>query len=151
MFTGTLGMRLRGAYLGFHRRANQHLLQFGVTADQFVVLTALAEAEGLTQRELVERVYSDANTIAGMLARLEKRKLIRRQPHAEDGRARCVFLTTLGRRTQQKLVEVARPMHAALEAQFTRQELDLLRELLGRVAVNYAPFADTAVNEAAEV
>jgi hypothetical protein len=53
MFGLTLGMRLRGAYLTFHRRANQFYSRLGVTADQFVVLTALAEAGDLTQTELV--------------------------------------------------------------------------------------------------
>ena len=41
VFRDTLGVRLRGAYLTFHRRANAHFEPFGVTADQFVVLTSL--------------------------------------------------------------------------------------------------------------
>ncbi|MBI3462567.1 MAG: hypothetical protein HY000_05825 [Planctomycetes bacterium] len=39
MFRDTLAMRLRGAYLTFHRRANAHFERSGVTADQFVMLT----------------------------------------------------------------------------------------------------------------
>src|SRR5947209_242074 len=104
VFQDTLGMRLRGAYLTFHRRANAHFEPYGLTADQFVVLTLLAEAEGLTQRELVDRAASDPNTIGEMLLRLERKKLVRRRPHPGDGRARCVFLTALGRKTQARLL-----------------------------------------------
>ena len=43
VFRDTLGMRLRGAYLTFHRLANAHFEPFGVTADQFVVMTLMAE------------------------------------------------------------------------------------------------------------
>src|SRR5262249_34457432 len=96
-------MRLRGAYLTFHRMANAHFEQFGVTADQFVVLTLLAEEDGVTQRDLVEQAFSDANTIGEMLARLEKKQLVRRERHPKDGRARCVFLTPKGRKMQKHL------------------------------------------------
>ncbi|MEQ8786126.1 MAG: MarR family transcriptional regulator [Pirellulaceae bacterium] len=134
MFGETLAMRLRGAYLTFHRRANQHFAQFGVTADQFVVLTVVAETEGLTQRELVERVYSDPNTITGMLTRLEQRKLIQRRPHAEDRRARCIFLTAAGRRLQQQLREQdAEVLQTELAAAFDDAECSHLMELLARV------------------
>ena len=45
-----LAMRLRVAYLAVHRRTNAVLAPLGLTADQFVVLTALAESEGVTQQ-----------------------------------------------------------------------------------------------------
>jgi GNAT superfamily N-acetyltransferase len=45
----------------------------------------------------VERAFSDANTIGEMLTRLEKKQLVRREPHPKDRRARCVFLTPKGR------------------------------------------------------
>src|SRR5215468_1146380 len=96
-------MRLRGAYLTFHRMANAHFEQFGVTADQFVVLTLLADEDGVTQRDLVERAFSDANTIGEMLRRLERKQFVRREPHPKDRRARCVFLTPKGRTMQKRL------------------------------------------------
>ena len=37
-----LGMLLRKAYLAFHRRANSWMLDHGVTADQFVLLTVVS-------------------------------------------------------------------------------------------------------------
>src|SRR5437660_640993 len=96
-------MRLRGAYLTFHRMANAHFEQLGVTADQLVVLTLLAEEDGVTQRELVGQAFSDANTIGEMLTRLEKKQFVRRERHPKDGRARCVFLTPKGRKMQKQL------------------------------------------------
>src|SRR5262245_66373388 len=98
-------MRLRGAYLTFHRMANAHFGQFGVTADQFVVLTLLAEEDGVTQRDVVGQAFSDANTIGEMLRRLEKKQFVRRKPHPKDGRARCVVLTPRGRKMQKRLRE----------------------------------------------
>lgn len=101
------GMLLRKAYLGFHRRANARLLKLGVTADQFVALSVIAQDEGLTQVTLVERTASDPNTVTAILALLERRGFVRRTVHSKDRRARCVFLTPAGRRIQTRATKTA--------------------------------------------
>jgi DNA-binding MarR family transcriptional regulator len=127
-------MRLRDAYLAWHRMANAHFERLGVTADQFVVLSLLAEGEGVTQRELVERASSDANTIGEMLTRLEKKQLVRRQPHPKDGRARCVFLTPRGRKTQVQLLTSWEGQIQTMGKVFRPKELEVLKDLLGRIS-----------------
>jgi DNA-binding MarR family transcriptional regulator len=74
-----LAKRLRGAYLALHRRTNAALAEAGLTADQFVLLTALAEEDGVRQSELVGRTGSDPNTKSEMLVRLEKKGLVARE------------------------------------------------------------------------
>ena len=96
-----LAMGLRAAYLTMHRRANAEFARLGLTADQFVILTALAEADGVTQKELARRTASDANTMSEMLGRLERRGLVARKRDAADGRARRVSLTASGRELRQ--------------------------------------------------
>ena len=109
-----LGMLLRKAYLSFHRRANAWMLDHGVTADQFVLLTVVAREPGITQITIVERTGSDPNTVAAVLRRLEQRRLVRREAHARDGRARCVFLTAEGQRVQRRAAKDAEPIVATL-------------------------------------
>jgi DNA-binding MarR family transcriptional regulator len=126
-------MRLRGAYLTFHRMANAHFEQFGVTADQFVVLTLLAAEEGVTQRDLVEQAFSDANTIGEMLTRLEKKRFVRRERHPKDGRARCVFLTPSGRKMQKRLWDSWEGHLREVNKAFRPEEHEVLKSLLGRI------------------
>jgi len=57
-----LAMHLRRAYLTLHRRADARFAAFELTADQFVVLTLLAEKEAVTQQHLTRRSLSDPNT-----------------------------------------------------------------------------------------
>ncbi|HJZ60107.1 MAG TPA: MarR family transcriptional regulator [Gemmataceae bacterium] len=133
MFRDTLGMRLRGAYLTFHRMANAHFEPLGVTADQFVVLTLLAEEEGLTQREIVARAYSDPNTIGEMLTRLEAKKLVRRERHPTDGRARIVLLTPKGRSLQKQLWVGWEEYLREIDSAFGAKELEALKGLLARI------------------
>src|SRR5262245_60568122 len=109
-----LGMWLRKAYLSFHRRANARMLKHGITADQFVLLSVLGREEGITQITIVERTASDPNTVAAILGLLERRRLVRREAHAQDRRARCVFLTAEGRRIQRRAAKEAQPLLTSL-------------------------------------
>ena len=130
-----LAMRLRIAYLAVHRRTNAVLAPLGLTADQFVVLTALAESEGVTQQELVVRTGSDANTMSAMLARLEAKGLIRRKQHAEDGRARSVSLTRSGRQVQRALWKKTSALRAELQAAVPNDAMASLVGGLNQVAL----------------
>lgn len=132
MFRETLGMRLRGAYLPFHRRADAEFAQFRLTADQFVLLTVLADEDGVTQRELAQRVYSDPNTVGEMLDRLEKRKLIRRERHPTDGRAWCIWLTPQGRKVQRLAFDRTEHLRRWFSAAFEPEELELFKSFLAR-------------------
>jgi DNA-binding MarR family transcriptional regulator len=107
-------MFLRKAYLSFHRRANALMLKHGVTADQFVLLSVVAREPGITQITIVERTASDPNTVAAILRLLEERRLIRRETHARDARARCVFLTAEGRRAQRRAAKDSQSILATL-------------------------------------
>jgi len=129
-----LAMGLRAAYLALHRRTNAELARFGLTADQFVVLTALADGDGVPQKELVRRTGSDANTMSEMLARLERRGLVSRERHATDGRARNVVLTEHGRQLQGQCWVASEPLRAVLQRPFRPGELDVLVDSLGRIA-----------------
>ena len=94
---------LRAAYLALHRRTNACFAPDGVTADQFVLLSALADADAVTQQDLVRRLSSDPNTVRAMLLLLEARGLVARESHPADGRARCVRLTVKGRQVFEQL------------------------------------------------
>jgi DNA-binding MarR family transcriptional regulator len=124
MITGhDIGMALRTAYWSMHRRADAHFSQSGVTADQFVLLAALAQlmggdggaaAHGITQQELVRRTASDPSTVRAMLVLLEGRRLVARRRHPTDRRARSVTITDKGRRVYQKLWEGSHELRQAV-------------------------------------
>src|ERR1044072_8909564 len=94
-------MRLRSAYLSMHRQFRVHFAQFDITNEQYVVLSLLAEEDGLTQKELTRRFCSDQNTVSAVLDLLEKRGLVRRDPHPDDRRSYCIRLTDAGRELQE--------------------------------------------------
>jgi DNA-binding MarR family transcriptional regulator len=128
-----LAMGLRAAYLAMHRRTDALMGRFGVTADQFVVLAALAEGDALTQSDLGSKTLSDPNTLRAMLVLLERQGLIERRPHATDGRARSVSLTRRGRGVFQKLWRESEALRARLLTALTPAEATALVTRLRRV------------------
>jgi len=59
----------------------------GLTPRQFAVLMVVAEEEGLTQTDLVERTGIDRSTLADIVGRLLSHGLIQRRRAKEDARA----------------------------------------------------------------
>ena len=129
-----LALGLRAAYLMMHRRANAVFSRFGLTADQFVLLTALAGGDRVTQKELTRLTHSDPNTISEMLGRLERRGLIRRERHADDGRALSVSLTEDGWAAQRRAMEGVAPFCEALADLVPPDEGETLLGHLNRIA-----------------
>jgi hypothetical protein len=61
---------LRAAYFAMHRVYDAHFSNYGVTADQFVLLACLAELDAITRHKLARRASSDPSTIRAMLVLL---------------------------------------------------------------------------------
>ena len=140
-----LPLALRAAYHGLHRRSETAFAQYGVTADQFVLLATLARGDALTQRELAARLPSDPSTVRAMLVLLEKRGLIQRNTHPTDGRARTVALTKAGRRTFQQVWEAGQPIRDQMRSRLSPEEATMLVSLLRRVTESLASIPpDTA-------
>jgi DNA-binding MarR family transcriptional regulator len=134
-------MALRRAYLLMHRRVDAHFA--GVTADQFVVLNALAEATSLTQRELADRIACDQNTLRAMLLLLEKKRLLQRSTHPTDGRARLVSLTPDGELLEQTLWEQSHVFRENLVALLGPTDSETLVTLLNRLSHALPPRENT--------
>jgi DNA-binding MarR family transcriptional regulator len=86
------------------------LAEHRLTRPSFLVLDALDQAPGgtLGQRELVSRVRRTSGTLSVRLGRLERARLIEREPDPESRRSVQVRLTDRGR----ALVQAARPSYA---------------------------------------
>ena len=133
-FEETLAIRLRAAYLHLHRSANRHFRLFDATADQYALLTCLAEGPGLTQQDLVRKLASDKRTINKMVDLLEEKGHIERRPHDQDGRAWALYLTPVGERHQQLLWDSAGYLRDHLERAVHPVDMETVLEGLEEMA-----------------
>jgi DNA-binding MarR family transcriptional regulator len=128
-----LPLALRSAYLTLHRRSDAVFMEYGITADQFVLLATLARGQAMTQRELAARMPSDPSTVRAMLLLLEKLGLVSRAAHPTDARARTVSLTEAGVRTFQRAFEAGQEVRDQMVESFSPGEARTFLSLLKRM------------------
>jgi DNA-binding MarR family transcriptional regulator len=133
-FENYLSLKLRAAYLSFHRRAQATLAPHGLTADQFVVLSLLAEKDGIRQRDLVDATSSDSSTIGAMLKLLDERGYIERIPSDADRRSTLVYLTSKGLNLQSRLAKLVTDIRSDLKDAVPDASRDTVLNALDRIS-----------------
>ncbi len=128
-----LPMAIRGVYLALHRRTDAKFADYGVTADQFVLLATLSRGHALTQRELARRMPSDPSTVRAMLVLLEKQGLIQREVHPSDSRARTVAMTAAGRKKFKQLWRASEAIRTQMFEAIEPDEATVLLRLLNQI------------------
>lgn len=117
--------KLSEAWHTFQSYAAVEIREHGVSAPQFLVLSALQDVAGLTFTELGEHTAIYKTTLTGVVDRLAHKNLVTRRPCERDRRCVYVCLTEDG---HELLARVA-PAHAAhLRARLQRLDSAELRE-----------------------
>ncbi len=100
------------------QRVQRDLLEpFHLTPVQFLLLSGLdelSERQQVTQAELAVHTGVDGMTTSQQIREMERMKLVRRDPHARDGRAMAIAPTRQGR----QLLNRASPAVAEAEKAF---------------------------------
>jgi DNA-binding MarR family transcriptional regulator len=132
-------MQLRAASAHLRRRTNLVFDPFGMTADQYVLLTVLARGGEASQEELARRCYSDTATIGAMVLLLERKRLLTRAPHPADGRAWRVGLTPSGFALADQMRRASSALRRSLGRLFPETRVRELIADLGRLAEALQP------------
>lgn len=77
-----------------------------ITYPQYLVLLVLWEKEGITLKELAQRLHQDPGALTPVVKRLESEGLLQRRRDAQDERNLAIELTDAGRALKAKAVEV---------------------------------------------
>ncbi|MEN9203538.1 MAG: MarR family transcriptional regulator [Thermostichus sp. DG02_2_bins_29] len=100
---------LARAYQAFENYAGVHIRQMGLTSPQFDVLVTLGNTPGMTMKVLAKKTLVTKGTLTGIVDRLEKKGLVRREVPPENRRCFRIVLTEAG----EKLFEEVFPAHVA--------------------------------------
>lgn len=113
-----------------------------ITQRQFAVLSALSEADGQTQTQLVQRTGIDRSTLAELVSRMATRGLVAREKAAGDARANAVKLTDEGRALHKTAIEGATAADDAILAVLAKNKRANFVDALVRIARALDPEAD---------
>ena len=129
-----LSMALRRAYMRLHRDTCAKCAEFGLTADQYVIMNIIKSVGTAIQSELVLLSDSDPNTVSAMLRRLQKIGFIERQIQPTDQRAKSVRLTVEGEKLLEAIEKKTSTNRNDMESVYSKSELEQLISLLRRLA-----------------
>ncbi|MDT0183985.1 MarR family transcriptional regulator [Microbacterium sp. ARD31] len=133
-FTGFLLRRAQQVHVALWTRE----VSAEISSVQYGVLAVLERHPGASQRELGDELDLDRSTIADLAARLDRRGLIDRRPHAGDRRRNTLWLTEAGEEELTRLRRGAQRVESLLTDHLERRDRAelrvLLRSLLGDTA-----------------
>ena len=119
----------------FNRVYRAALADVGLTYPQYLAMLVLWERDGVTVKELGERLALDSGTLTPLLKRLEAAGLVRRERCREDERRVLLHLTAAGDGLREKGRHVPTAIGCAIGQTYEQSarlltELHLLRDAL---------------------
>src|SRR5689334_9918348 len=104
-------------------RANRVMLEeLGVSAAQFATLAYLAKHPRSTMTEVADLFDLNKSGVSGMVSRLERAGLARREPSQDDKRASLLSLTAKGEAVHERSAPLIRRATAEITGGFTSAE-----------------------------
>ena len=128
----TLGFQAASIARQMSIRLRDALAPLGLMPAQFAALIEIGRSEGMTQKELVERLDVEQPGVARTLAGLEAEGWIARQ--AKAGRSLGLFLTGKAKAILPQAAETAERVNRQALAELSRTERDVLLDQLDELA-----------------
>ena len=106
----------------------------GITYTQYIVFLVLWEKDGVSVRELGERLYLDSGTLTPLLKKMEEAGFVTRRRSTDDGRVVRIWLTDRGRALRAEVEQIPLRLGGCLP--LTAEEAKVLHGLLYRLLEN---------------
>ncbi|MGW4725719.1 MarR family winged helix-turn-helix transcriptional regulator [Streptomyces sp. S1] len=129
---GRLGHTIKRAEQALIGRKTDVLREFGLTVPQYSVLLLLSVSDGMSAAQLARECMVTPQTMATVLANLEKADLVFREPSELHQKVVVNRATRAGRAIAKKADKAALRVEGSLGAEFTPEERALFEEYLER-------------------
>jgi DNA-binding MarR family transcriptional regulator len=136
---GLLGYNARRAALAIIEVFLQRMQVYELRPVDFSVLSVIAHNPGVTSRQLCAALVILPPNFVNMLASLEKRALVERQPHPSDKRAVALQLTVKGSQLMRKAEQTAQQLEGEAAARLSATERKTLIRLLQKIYLQPTP------------
>ncbi len=128
-----MGYNARRAALSIIEIFLQRMAVYALRPVDFSVLSVIAHNPGVTSRQLCTTLGILPPNFVAMLANLEKRELVARQPHPSDKRAVALQLTHAGEKLMGEAERTAENLELDASARLSHAERKTLMRLLQKI------------------
>ncbi|HEY0833455.1 MAG TPA: MarR family winged helix-turn-helix transcriptional regulator [Azospirillum sp.] len=131
-----LALVVRDVHRSFSRALQMRIASHGVSMGQWFFLRALWAEDGLTQRELSQRVGMMEPTTVTALNGMERHGLVRRVRNPHDRRKVNIFLTPKGQDLREPLLDCAAEINRLAVQGIAASDIAGALDVLRRIAAN---------------
>ena len=110
------------------RRYQPLLRELDLTYTQYITMMVLWDKERVNEKDLVQALFLQANTLTNLLAKLKGKGYVDIQKDEKDRRNIIISLTEKGRKLKDKAVDV--PKTLINEHWLSDEEIKILKEIL---------------------
>ena len=111
----------------------------GITAAQSRVIGTLVHVkDGMTQKEIADRIGIEAPTIVPIIDRLEEEKIVERRPDPSDRRNNLIFLTSKAEAKWELIIECALALEKIAHRGIPEKDLKITKNTLLLISQNVA-------------
>ena len=128
-----LGYNARRVSLKVIEHFTEGMVAYGLTPVDFSVLSLIKHNPGITSRQLCSALSLLPPNLVGKITLMEKRDLLVRRPHPDDGRAIGLYLTPGGRLMMQQAEKTATQLETDASGKLTVAEAKTLLKLLQKI------------------
>jgi len=108
----------------------------GLTRAQWWVLANLIRHDGLTQRDLAERMEIGAVTMSGLIDRLEAQGWVKRKDDPKDRRVKRIWLTTKAEDIRPTVARGANQLNRMSLKGLDNEQIESLVEMMRQIRTN---------------
>ncbi len=129
-FTDFWCFRLNVLSRKISRKYNSKCLEYGITAPQSFVLFDLLDNEGSNIKDIAARVQLDSSAVTGVIDRLYKEELVKREEDHFDRRSVNIFLTPKGYKLAEDLFPTGKEFNLYLRSLLDADKVEEFEESL---------------------
>lgn len=107
-----------------------------LTKEQLIVLKMLHQKDGRNQIELAILTSRNKSSLTRLLAKMEKKKFVKRKSCCDDKRAKLVYLTEEGKHVFRKALPIARIINRKIQQGLHDKEKETFIQIIKKIQTN---------------
>ncbi len=115
---------------------NRRIKDTGITRVKWIALFYIGEVEGISQRELSQKMNVNESSIVRLLDRMEKEELTLRVRDSQDRRIIKISLTDKGKELREEVMPLGQQFQDDATKEISQEELDTFKYVLEKMIKN---------------
>jgi DNA-binding MarR family transcriptional regulator len=129
----TIDFNIKASWHAIYRMYNQEAIKYGFTITMAFVLLNIDRENGTPAMKIAPLMGMEARSLTRVLKSMEKKGLICRKKHENDGRSVRIFLTTLGNEKQLIAKEKVKIFNAVIRDSIPEEKITNMIETLTEI------------------